>query len=151
MKSDDLGLIYEQSILIPRRVSGRADRLKALAFKTVNDYIENGSVGDLDMTFCVDGVLPDGLTVNGDLNLQYTTITTLPDNLTVNGSIECSSTSLKSLPQGLVVTGDLWLRYTPVLMGWRESHQSKSGKIVVITGDEEKIPELANVQGSVHF
>ena len=92
-------LIFEDSepvdILVPRR--GRKDRNKNyqnIIQKQIQNYIKNGSKGDLDLA-----------------NLP---IQTLPDNLTVGGNLYLSASSIQELPDSLSVEGDLYIAGTPL-------------------------------------
>ena len=65
-----------------------------LAYKKIQDYIDSGSQGNLD--------------------LSNTQITSLPDNLKVGGDLYLSDSKITSLPDNLTVGGDLYLRDTPI-------------------------------------
>ena len=88
--------------------------LKKLAYKKVQDYIDSGSQGDLDLGSTKITSLPDNLEVGGVLFLSNTPITSLPNNLTVGGNLYLRNTPITSLPDNLKVDGHLDLGDTPI-------------------------------------
>ena len=104
------------NILVSRRSSEERRKNHIVAInKQIQQYIKNGSEGDLRLSYTPITSLPDNLTiVNGDLYLANTTITSLPDNLTVNGSLRMIDTLITSLPKGLIVTGVIYIENTPI-------------------------------------
>ena len=111
-----LSIYYEQdSVLIQRRTKEeRQKNYKIALSKQIQDYIKNGSEGDLDLRSTPITTLPDGLSVGGSLNLSDTPITTLPDGLSVGGSLFLSDTPITKLPDGLRVDGYLDLQGTQI-------------------------------------
>ncbi len=109
--------LTEEKILIPRRTpeERRKNFIKATQQK-IQQYIKNGSKGDLDLRNTPITKLPDSLKrVGGDLDLYNTPITSLPDNLTrVGGSLYLGFTPITTLPDNLIVNRSLWLRNTPI-------------------------------------
>ena len=105
----------DDNIFIPR---GSKEEKDKVLIRRINDkiqeYIKNGSEGDLGLMSSPIKVLPRNLTkVGGDLLLLYSQIEKLPDNLTVNGYLDLDSCkNLESLPNGLKVKNFLDLRYT---------------------------------------
>ena len=82
-------------LIVPRRLEDRPERYKRIIYKKIQDYIKNGS--------------------KGDLNLNDTPIDSLPSNLkTVDGSLYLSYTPISSLPPDLKVGGSLYLWNTPI-------------------------------------
>ena len=108
--------IYEnESLLIPRRSKEEREKNYKIALnKKIQEYIKNGSKGDLDLAETPITSLPEGLTVGGSLVLSDTPITSLPKGLKVGGDLDLSDTPITSLPEGLKVGGDLDLSYTPI-------------------------------------
>ena len=107
----------DDNIFIPR--GSKEEKDKALIRRTndkIQEYIKNGSEGDLDLWRSPIQFLPRNLTkVGGKLNLMRSQIEKLPDNLTVNGTLDLDSCeNLKSLPNGLKVKYNLDLRYTNI-------------------------------------
>ena len=88
--------------------------LARLAYKKVQDYIDNGSRGYLDLSNTQITSLPDNLEVGGDLYLSDSKITSLPDNLEVGGGLYLRNTQITSLPDNLEVGGGLFLDNTPI-------------------------------------
>jgi ribosomal protein S20 len=129
--------LTEEKILIPRRSpeERRKNFIKATQQK-IQQYIKNGSKGDLDLRNTPITSLPDNLKqvggyldlsntpitslpdnlkhVGGYLDLYNTPITKLPDNLTVGGWLDLNNTPITSLPDNLTVGGDLNLNYTSI-------------------------------------
>jgi hypothetical protein len=107
----------DDNIFIPR--GSKEEKDKVLIRRTndkIQEYIKNGSEGDLDLWRSPIQFLPKNLTkVGGKLNLMRSQIEKLPDNLTVNGTLDLDSCeNLKSLPNGLKVKYNLDLRYTNI-------------------------------------
>jgi hypothetical protein len=111
-----LSIYYEQdSILVPRRSAEERQKNRIIAInKQIQNYIKNGSKGDLDLSNTPITKLPNGLSVGGSLNLRNTPITKLPDDLSVDGNLNLFNTQITALPDGLKVRGDLGLSYTPI-------------------------------------
>jgi hypothetical protein len=82
--------------------------------KKINQYIKNGSKGNLYLDNTKITSLPDNLKVGGSLDLNATPITSLPNNLKVVGYLNLSKTKITSLPDDLQVGGSLYLTYTPI-------------------------------------
>ena len=100
----------DDNIFIPR--GSKEEKDKALIRRTndkIQEYIKNGSEGDLILRNSPIKFLPRNLTkVGGKLNLMYSQIEKLPDNLRVNGSLDLDKCkNLKSLPDNLTVNGYL--------------------------------------------
>jgi len=85
-----------------------------LAYKKVEEYIKNGSQGDLDLNGTPITQLPAGLKVGGYLNLSSTQITQLPAGLKVGGYLNLSSTQITQLPADLKIEGSLYIYETPI-------------------------------------
>jgi hypothetical protein len=105
----------DDNIFIPR--GSKEEKDKVLLKRTndkIQEYIKNGSEGDLDLWTLPIQFLPRNLTkVGGNLNLMRSQIEKIPDNLTVNGTLDLESCkNLKSLPNGLKVKYYLDLRHT---------------------------------------
>ena len=102
MKFEDLySLIEEESkygnILVPRRTEDRFERF-------IQEYIKNGSKGDLYLDNTPISKLPDNLKkVGGYLNLSDTLISKLPDNLSVERSLNLYGTPISKIPDNLSV------------------------------------------------
>jgi hypothetical protein len=150
--------ILENKILVPRRSPEERSKNYNIALqKKVQQYIKDGSKGDLDLNGTLITSLPDNLKVGGDLNLGYspltslpnnlqvkknlflynTKISSLPDNLKVGKSLSLHNTKISSLPNSLQVGGFLDLRKTPI---------SKSKKYT-----EEQIRQMVDVKGEIYI
>ena len=80
--------ILENKILVPRRLDTRKEDQKRVTLQKVQQYIKDGSKGDLDLRNTPINSLPDSLkTVGGNLHLNDTPITSLPDNLEVGRNL----------------------------------------------------------------
>ena len=108
--------LYENaSILVPRRTPEERKKNHAISiYKSIQEYMKNGSKGDLDLYGTPITSLPEGLTVGGNLDLYGTPITSLPEGLEVGGSLNLRNTPITSLPEGLKVGGALDLHGTPI-------------------------------------
>jgi hypothetical protein len=142
MKSKDQILLEQayqkitesSSVLVPRRSKEERTKNHVKAIQQqIQQYIKNGSQGDLDLSnspvtslpqglkvgrhLYLDGTkitsLPRGLEVRGNLHLSKTPITTLPQDLKVE-NVYADGTSITSLPDGLEVSGSLYLSRTPI-------------------------------------
>jgi hypothetical protein len=82
--------------------------------KQIQQYIKDGSRGDLGLSNTPITSLPDGLVVGRSLYLRNTPITTLPVGLVVGGRLYLNSTQITALPTDLKVGGDLDLTGTPI-------------------------------------
>ena len=108
----------DDNIFIPR---GSKEEKDKVLIRRINDkiqeYIRNGSEGDLDLRRSPIQFLPRNLTkVGGYLWLDFCeNLQSLPDNLRVNGSLDLNGCkNIQSLPNGLKVKYNLDLRYTNI-------------------------------------
>ena len=107
----------DDNIFIPR--GSKEEKDKVLLRRTndkIQEYIRNGSEGNLDLENSPIKFLPKNLTkVGGSLILMYSQIEKLPDNLTVNWNLVLDSCkNLQSLPNGLKVKSNLDLQDTNI-------------------------------------
>jgi len=87
----------------------------ALAQKRIQEYIKNGSQGDLDLSGTPIQYLPKGFKVRGDLDLSNCkNLKSLPKGFKVRGDLFLSNTQIQSLPNDFKVGGDLFLDNTPI-------------------------------------
>ena len=97
-----ISFLKEENILIPRRSSEEREKNYKISIqKKIQQYIKDGSKGDLDLSDTPITSLPDNLKVGGYLDLSGTPITSLPDNLKVGGNLDLSGTKITSLPDNL--------------------------------------------------
>jgi hypothetical protein len=105
---DILNEIESNKILVPRRPEGRKEKQMDIINKIIQQYIKDGSKGNLNLDNTPLSSLPDNLVkVGGYLNLSSTKITSLPDNLQIGGSFLLFNTKITSLPDNLKVVGKL--------------------------------------------
>ena len=113
-----IDLLKEDSPFVPRgSKEEREQEYNRILQNKIQQYIKDGSKGDLDLSDTLITSLPSNLTrVGGDLNLFFARkITSLPDNLTkVGGNLYLSRTKITKLPDNLTVGGDLGLFHTPI-------------------------------------
>jgi hypothetical protein len=108
-------LLKEENILIPRRSKEERSKNYNVAIqKQIQQYIKNGSKGDLNLSNTLITSLPNGLKVGGSIWLDKTPITTLPDDLEVEKSLYLRNAKITSLPNGLKVGGSLELFNSPI-------------------------------------
>ena len=100
---------------------GQAEKMMAILNENdpvqdkIQQYMNNGGKGDLDLNNLPITSLPNNLKVRGTLNLANTSITTLPDDLWVGVDLNLINTKITSLPEGLTVGGYLYLLETPII------------------------------------
>ena len=112
---DILHEIESNKILIPRRYEGRKEKQMDIINKQFQQYIEDGSKGNLDLSKTPITSLPDNLLkVGGNLILNSTKITSLPDNFQVDGALLLFYTKIKSLPNNLQIGQNLYLSFTKI-------------------------------------
>jgi hypothetical protein len=108
-------ILKEEKILIPRRSKEERSKNYNVAIqKQIQQYIKNGSKGDLNLSNTLITSLPNNLKVQGGLWLDKTPITTLPDDLEVKESLYLRNAKITSLPNGLKVGGSLELFNSPI-------------------------------------
>jgi hypothetical protein len=148
--------ILENKILVPRRSPEERQKNYNIALqKQIQQYIKDGSKGDLNLNGTSITSLPDNLTVGGDLGLYNTKINSLPDNLTVGGGLNLGNTPITSLPDNLKVGGYLDLENTSITslpdnlkvgeyLGLENTPLSKKYT-------KEQIRQMADVKGEIHI
>ena len=65
-------LLENNKILVPRRIEARKEQLHQQAQQKIQQYIEQGSKGDLDLSNTQIKTLPNDLNVGGNLYLNNT-------------------------------------------------------------------------------
>ena len=144
--------IYEnKSVLISRRsAEERQNNYKIALQKQIQQYIKNGSVGDLDLRDTPITSLPEGLKVGGNLYLSDTSITSLPKGLIVGGYLDLYNTRrLNSLPEGLKVRGDLNLSKSSITS--LPEGLIVSGDLSLYKSGITKLPRELTVGGNLDF
>jgi hypothetical protein len=146
-------LLTEEKILIPRRTP--EERRKNFIIATqrkIQQYIKNGSKGDLNLSNTPITSLPDSLKqVGGSLDLRNTSITSLPDNLTrVGGWLSLYNTPITKLPDNLTVGGDLNLGNTPITT-LPDNLTQVGGWLILYNTSITKLPDNLKVGGSLNL
>jgi hypothetical protein len=102
-------IVESDSVLVPRRSKEERTKNHARAIQQkIQQYIKNGSQGDLDLGNSPVDSLPQGLKVGGFLILDRTKIASLPRGLEVQGDLFMTKTRITSLPDDLKVHGSLF-------------------------------------------
>ena len=101
-------------LITKRSPEERQKNYSIVVQKKIQQYIKDGSKGNLNLRNTPITALPDNLTVDGGLYLSNTKITSLPDNLTVGGYLDLENTKITALPDNLTVRGNLDLANTPI-------------------------------------
>ena len=106
----------DDNIFIPR--GSKEEKDKVLIRRTndkIQEYIKNGSEGDLILMYSQIEKLPDNFTVNGTLDLQRCkNLQSLPNGLKVKFTLDLRGINITSLPSDLEVGGSLILYRTPI-------------------------------------
>ena len=107
--------ILENKVLIPRRSKEERQKNHVIAVqKQIQQYMQQGSVGDLDLDHAPITSLPDNLVVGGYLKLRKVPIVELPKNLEVKRGLFAIGSKIKTLPDNLQVGEELYLTRTLV-------------------------------------
>ena len=106
----------DDNIFIPRGSKEEKDKvLIRKEYDKIQEYIRNGSEGDLILMYSQIEKLPDNFTVNGTLDLQRCkNLQSLPNGLKVKFTLDLRGTNITSLPSDLEVGDNLILYYTPI-------------------------------------
>ena len=149
-------LLEQEKILVPRRSKEeRAKNHLVVTQKKIQQYIKDGSKGDLNLSSTPITSLPDNLKyVGGDLNLIGSKIISLPDDLEVKGHLDLSYTSITSLPNNLKVGNSLHLDYSEI-KSLQDNLKVGRGLWILDTPLEDKysdeeIRNLANIKGTIY-
>jgi hypothetical protein len=119
------------------------------AQKKIQQYIKDGSKGDLDLFNTPITSLPYNLVVKGDLDLRDTLITSLPDNLKVGGNLYLDDTPITSIPDNLKVGGSLSLAYTKITS--LPDNLTVGGYFSLISTKITSLPDNLTVEGSLYL
>ena len=128
MKFQDLTTLLEQDSMFIARDNNRHKRYEQIIQQRIQEYIKNGSKGNLILNDTPIKSLPDNLVkVGGDLDIDNTNITKLPPTLKliegsfassskftqypahvkINGSVNISRTNITEIPPNIKFHGDL--------------------------------------------
>jgi len=148
--------ILENRILIPRRSKEERDKsLAAIYYRQIQDYIKNGSEGDLVLDLVLGEnplkILPPNLTridgnlflgysqitslnnlkkIEGHVNLKFAPITSLGNLLYVGRNLILGSSNIKDLGNLKYVGGNLFLDHTPISETHTEEQIRKQVKVI---------------------
>jgi hypothetical protein len=110
-----IDLLKEEDFFTPRRSKEeRSKNYNIILQKKIQQYIKDGSKGDLYLSNTKITSLPNDLKVGGYLELSDSKIETLPIGLKVGGDLYLNDTQITSLPNDLEVGGSLFLNDTPI-------------------------------------
>ena len=99
-------LLKENNILVPRNLDSRIEKQKRIDVQRIQEYIKNGSKGDLDLRGTLLTKLPDNLTkVDEVLNIIESNIEDLNNLEYVGEYLFTSKSKLRSLPPKLTRIG----------------------------------------------
>jgi len=106
--------ILENKILVPRRSKEeRQKNLAAVHYRQIQEYIKNGSEGDLDLNGTPLKTLPPNLIrVGGNFDLDKSSIISLNNLVEVEGWFSLDKTPITSLGNLKRVGGSLNLKYS---------------------------------------
>ena len=108
-------ILKEEKILVPRNLETRDEDYKRVVYQKIQDYIKQGSKGDLDLSQAPITKLPDNLIkVGGYLDLWGSKIESLDNLQTVEKSLSLTSSQIQSLGNLQTVGGYLNLEATPL-------------------------------------
>ena len=83
--------------------------------KRIQNYINNGCIGDLDLYNTPITKLPNNLKyIGGTLDIGLTNITELPKGLEIKKYLIISYTNIEELPDDILIEGNLWCLGTPL-------------------------------------
>ena len=106
----------KKDIIVPYKLEDRPERYKRIIYKKIQEYIKNGSVGDLILSNSPIESLPSNLkTVGGNLTIFQSKIKNLPPTLKeVKGILFAGGPDalLTELPKNLKIDSSVWLNYT---------------------------------------
>lgn len=118
MKFQELTQLIEQnegSMFISRNIENRGKQYEQLVQRQIQEYIRNGSVGNLVLYGDPIKHLPNNLTkVGGYLNLGATPIKSLTPGLKIGKWLGLHNTPLETLPDGLEIGTQLDIASTPI-------------------------------------
>ena len=148
-----IDLLSENKILVPRRSKEERQKNYNIALKKqIEQYIKDGSKGNLDLSTLKDGsILPLNLKVGGGLDLE--SLTSIPEgfNPTVGGDLDLGSVT--SIPEGFnpIVGGGLYLySITSIPKGFNPTVGNSLYLRSVTSHTKEEMEKLlTNVEGEI--
>jgi hypothetical protein len=151
-----LDILHENKILVPRRSTEERQKNYLIATeKRIQQYIKDGSKGNLDLKNTPIQSLGNLISVGGDLDLRETQIKSLGNLQAVWGHLDLEGTSIESLGNLQSVGGYLNFGHTPIeSLG---NLQSVGGN-VFLRGTplsekytEEEIRQMVDVKGDIYL
>jgi hypothetical protein len=151
-----LDILHENKILVPRRSTEERQKNYLIATeKRIQQYIKDGSKGNLDLKNIPIQSLGNLISVGGDLDLRETQIKSLGNLQAVWGHLDLEGTSIESLGNLQSVGGYLNFGHTPIeSLG---NLQSVGGN-VFLRGTplsekytEEEIRQMVDVKGDIYL
>lgn len=108
-------LLEENNILVPRNIDSRIENKRKIDLKRIQEYIKNGSQGDLNLSNAILTKLPDNLTrVGGTLFINASYIEDLNNIEYVGEDLWADGSRLKSLSKLTRVGNDMSLADCPI-------------------------------------
>ena len=105
----------KKDLIVPRRLKDRPERYKRIVYKQIQDYIKNGSKGNLWLQGTPIESLPSNLkTVGGYLNLSNSKILEISSDLMVDGNLNLSNTPITTISKGIIIDGWLDLNFSEI-------------------------------------
>jgi hypothetical protein len=135
-------------ILVPKRSpEERQSDYTNVIQKQIQQYIKNGSKGDLNLSDTKITSLPDNLKVEGKLDLFRAQITSFPNNLKVGGDLDLNSAKITSLPDNLKVGGTLYLSNTKITS--LPDNLEVGDSLILFKAQITSLPDNLKVRGSL--
>ncbi len=153
-EADSLNKVGSKKLLIPRGIESRNKQHIRIINKKIQQYIANGSLGDLDLLKSPIVNLPDNLKeVEGHLILaRCRLLKSLPDNLQVGDDLyltECDS--LESLPNNLKVGGNAYMRGMTNLIHLPDNFEVRLGLYLGNCKSLNSLPNNLKVGGNLYL
>jgi len=108
-------ILQEEKVLVPRHLEDRDEEYKRIIYRKIQDYIKNGSKGNLSFYGVPIIKLPNNLIkVGGHLNLYNSKIESLNNLQTVGGVLDLRFSQIKSLGNLQEVGRSLYLENSQI-------------------------------------
>lgn len=143
-------LLKENNILVPRNLEDRGEKRKQIDLKRVQEYIENGSGGSLDLDSTPLTKLPDNLVkVGGSLYIQNSSIEDLNNLEYVGGYLRAYRAKLKTLPSKLTqIERSLDLIFCPIED--LNNLEYVGGNLLINGTNISELPEGLEIRGTLY-
>lgn len=103
----------DNSSIFRARDNNRQDRYIQIITKQIQDYIDNGSQGLLDLNNCPLNTLPETLKRAESLMIEMSQIQTLPKGLVIEKSLFAGHSKLQNIDD-ISVQRNIFAAYTPI-------------------------------------